>query len=57
MVDEAMKSRVLVPLPDLEIESEAVNTWNIEGYRSLNKKEHGPIFQCGGHPWSVTGPE
>ena len=51
--DEAMKARYLQPLPDLEIESEAVNTWQIENYRGLAKREHGPIFHCGGHPWSV----
>lgn len=53
-VDEAMKARIMPQLPDLEIEAEAVHTWNIEGYRSLARKERGPVFQCGGHPWCVT---
>lgn len=51
ILDEAMKARVLVKLPDLEIESEAIHTWNIENYRGLSKKERGPKFDCGGHPW------
>ena len=50
-LDDAMKSRVLPKIPDLEIESEAVHTWNIENYRHLSKKERGPKFDCGGHPW------
>lgn len=53
-LDEAMKPRVLPKIPDLEIESEAVHTWNIENYRHLSKKERGPKFDCGGHPWCVT---
>lgn len=52
-VDEAMKARILPEVPDLEIESEGVHTWEIENYRNLSKKEHGPIFQVGGHPWCV----
>ena len=50
---EAMKTRYLVKLPDLDVESEAIHTWNIEDYRSLSKKERGPNFDCGGHPWYV----
>lgn len=50
---EAMKARLLPKSPDLEIESEAVHTWNIENYRSLSKKERGPKFDCGGHPWRI----
>lgn len=52
--DTAMKARILPQLPDLEIEAEAVHTWNIENYRSLGRKARGPVFQCGGHPWCVT---
>ena len=48
-----MKTRVLPELPDLEIADEAISTWNIEDYRSLQQKERGPIFECGGHPWYV----
>ena len=46
-----MKERFLPKSPDLEIEDEVVHTWNIEVYRSLSKKERGPNFECGGHPW------
>ena len=46
-----MKTRLLPQLPDLEIEDEAVSTWNIEDYRDLPTKVRGPKFICGGHPW------
>ena len=48
-----MRTRLQIPIPDLEIESEAVHTWNIEKYRSLQKKERGPKFDCGGSPWRI----
>lgn len=48
-----MKARFLPKIPDIDIESEAVQTWNIENYRNLSKKERGPNFDCGGHPWYV----
>ena len=51
--DEAMKAKVLPPIADLEIETEAVSTWSIDDWRALKQKERGPIFQCGGHPWYV----
>ncbi|KAI9885549.1 MAG: hypothetical protein M1823_002648 [Watsoniomyces obsoletus] len=50
---EGMKPRVLRDFPDLEIEAEAVSTWQIENWRSLPKKVHGPVFECGGHPWRI----
>lgn len=50
-VDEGMKSWMQAPIPDLEIAHEEVFTWNIENYRSLNFRERGPRFECGGHPW------
>lgn len=50
-IDEAMKTRFLPPLPDLEIENEGYHTWEITNYRSLSKREHGPTFKVGGHPW------
>ena len=52
-VDEAMRVRIQHEIPDLEIEAETYSTWHIENYRQLTKKERGPIFQCGGYPWSV----
>ena len=46
-----MKARIQTPIPDLEIEHEAVFTWNIDNYRSLSHRERGPRFECGGQPW------
>jgi ubiquitin carboxyl-terminal hydrolase 7 len=54
VLDEFMKARVLPKIPDLEVDSEAVHTWDIENYRHLSKKERGPKFDCGGHPWCVV---
>ena len=53
VLDEAMKKKLMPEIPDLEIESEGYSTWNIVRYRSLTKKERGPIFKVGGHPWYV----
>ncbi|KAI4171690.1 MAG: hypothetical protein LQ343_004083 [Gyalolechia ehrenbergii] len=50
---EAMKERVLPMLPDLESDFEATHTWQIENYRNMTRKERGPKFQCGGHPWRI----
>ncbi|KAL4939277.1 hypothetical protein BDV06DRAFT_199293 [Aspergillus oleicola] len=49
----AMMARVLPKDPDLEIADETWHTWNIQEWRKLRKKEHGPTFQCGGFPWRV----
>jgi ubiquitin carboxyl-terminal hydrolase 7 len=52
VIDEAMKELVLPTLPEEpKILADAVHTWNIEGWRSMSKKEHGPVFQTGGYPW------
>jgi ubiquitin carboxyl-terminal hydrolase 7 len=48
-----MKARVLVNLPDIEVEAEAYHTWHIERWRQLSRREQGPVFQCGGHPWRI----
>jgi ubiquitin carboxyl-terminal hydrolase 7 len=50
---EAMKKRYMLDLPDLEVESEAVHTWEIEGWRTMMRREHGPVFKAGEHPWRV----
>lgn len=49
----AVMARVLPRDPDLETEDETWHTWNIQDWRKLKKKEHGPTFQCGGSPWRV----
>lgn len=48
-----MKARVLVNIPDTEVEAEAHHTWHIERWRQLSRREQGPVFQAGGHPWRV----
>ncbi|KAK2794704.1 hypothetical protein FQN52_007474 [Onygenales sp. PD_12] len=50
---EAMMAKVLPANPDLETEAETYHTWHIEHWTKLQKKEHGPIFECGGAPWRV----
>jgi len=30
-----------------------VNTWDIENWRTLPKRTHGPAFNAGGHPWRI----
>ncbi|KAL8837295.1 MAG: hypothetical protein Q9170_002590 [Blastenia crenularia] len=50
---DAMRERVLPMLPDLESEFEATHTWHIENYRNMPRRERGPKFECGGHPWRI----
>jgi len=50
---EAMKKRYMPDLPDLEVESESFHTWEIEGWRTMMRREHGPVFKAGDHPWRV----
>ena len=50
---EAMKKRYLPDLADLDIEAEGMNTWDIQGWRSMGRREHGPVFQVGEHLWRV----
>ncbi|KAK4104898.1 cysteine proteinase [Parathielavia hyrcaniae] len=51
---EAMKEHVLPPLiEEPKILEDQVHTWSVEGWRTLNKKEHGPIFHAGGYPWRI----
>lgn len=51
---DAMKDIVLPPLvEEPRILEDAVFTWTVEGWRSLQKKEHGPVFEAGGFPWRI----
>ncbi|KAF2153181.1 cysteine proteinase [Myriangium duriaei CBS 260.36] len=50
---EAMRDRFLINPADLEVEAEAIHTWDIERWRQLPKRTHGPIFHAGGHPWRI----
>lgn len=53
-LDEAMKEICLPPLIDEpKILGDYNHTWTVENWRTLSKKEHGPIFQAGGFPWCV----
>jgi len=48
-----MMAKILPKNPDLETEAEVYNTWRLSDWRKMDRKSHGPIFQCGGSPWSV----
>jgi ubiquitin carboxyl-terminal hydrolase 7 len=49
-----MKELVLPALLDEpKILDDYEHTWTVENWRSLGKKEHGPIFQAAGQPWYV----
>lgn len=48
-----MKDLLLVDKEGLETLDEAHNTWHIKNWRNLQRKEHGPVFECGGSPWRV----
>lgn len=48
-----MKDLLLVDKEGLETLDEAHSIWHIEKWRSLQRKEHGPVFECGGSPWRV----
>ncbi|KAK4159020.1 ubiquitin carboxyl-terminal hydrolase [Cladorrhinum sp. PSN259] len=51
---EAMKELVLPPLvEEPRILEDVVSTWEVEGWRAMNKKERGPVFQAGGYPWRI----
>ncbi|KAL2760507.1 hypothetical protein ACRALDRAFT_1059705 [Sodiomyces alcalophilus JCM 7366] len=51
---DAMRELILPPLvEEPAILDDVVHTWSIQSWRSLNKREHGPIFQAGGFPWRI----
>lgn len=50
-IDAAMMARILPKDPELETLDETYHTWHIKSWRTMNEKEHGPAFQCGGSPW------
>ncbi|KAF2105658.1 hypothetical protein BDV96DRAFT_592163 [Lophiotrema nucula] len=50
---EAFMKKNMPELPDQETESEAHHTWEIREWRTLTRREHGPVFECGGHPWRI----
>ncbi|KAF2276539.1 cysteine proteinase [Westerdykella ornata] len=50
---EAFMKKHMPELVDQEVEDAAYHTWNITNWRSLSRREEGPIFHCGGHPWRI----
>ncbi|KAH9909870.1 hypothetical protein F4778DRAFT_713206 [Xylariomycetidae sp. FL2044] len=51
---EAIKEIVLTPLlEEPKVLEDAVDTWTVQNWRDLTKKEHGPIFHAGGYPWRI----
>lgn len=51
---DAIKEIVLPPLlEEPKILEDAIDTWTVENWRTLSKKEHGPIFEAGGYPWRI----
>ncbi|KAF2703011.1 cysteine proteinase [Pleomassaria siparia CBS 279.74] len=50
---EAFMAKHMPELFDQETEAETTFTWDIKDWRSLTRREHGPVFECGGHPWRI----
>ncbi|KAF2685136.1 ubiquitin carboxyl-terminal hydrolase 21 [Lentithecium fluviatile CBS 122367] len=50
---DAFMKKHMPELPDQETEAEVHHTWEIREWRTLTRREHGPIFDCGGHPWRI----
>jgi hypothetical protein len=52
LVDEGMYELVLPALPEQPpILETQVHNWSIENWRDHPRRDHGPIFEAGGHPW------
>lgn len=50
---DAFFKKHMPEIPDQETEAETYHTWEIKDWRTLTRREHGPVFECGGHPWRV----
>jgi ubiquitin carboxyl-terminal hydrolase 7 len=50
---EAMMDAYMPLIPDLETVAETHYTWDIENWRNLPRREHGPTFECADMPWRV----
>ena len=47
-----MYELVLPPLPEQPpILETKVHNWSIENWRDHPRRDHGPTFEAGGHPW------
>jgi hypothetical protein len=55
LVVEGMKELVLPLLPEQPpVLEDKVHTWAIENWRDHPRRDHGPTFEAGGHPWYAT---
>ncbi|KAF1995222.1 cysteine proteinase [Amniculicola lignicola CBS 123094] len=50
---EAFMKKHLPELADQETEAEVYHTWEINDWRNLARREHGPTFECADNPWRV----
>jgi ubiquitin carboxyl-terminal hydrolase 7 len=50
---DAFMKKHMPELVDQETEAETYHTWEIKDWRTLTRREHGPLFECGGHPWRI----
>ena len=50
---DAFMKRHMPKTLEYETEAEAYHTWEIREWRQLTRREHGPVFECGGHPWRI----
>lgn len=48
-----MMAKLFPENPDLEVEAQTHHTWHIQNWVKLSRREHGPVFECGGYPWCV----
>ncbi|KAI9685955.1 MAG: hypothetical protein M1820_010704 [Bogoriella megaspora] len=50
---EEMAAKFMPENPDLETDIETYDTWHIQGWRSMTRRERGPVFECGEHKWRI----
>lgn len=50
---EAFMKKHMPELVDQETEAEAFHTWEVRDWTNMLKREHGPVFECAGHPWRI----
>ncbi|KAF2201039.1 ubiquitin carboxyl-terminal hydrolase 21 [Delitschia confertaspora ATCC 74209] len=50
---EAFLQSHMPELPDQETEDVAIHTWQIKDWRAQPRRQHGPVFECGGYPWRI----
>ncbi|KAI5780859.1 hypothetical protein EDC01DRAFT_257890 [Geopyxis carbonaria] len=50
---EAMMKYIFPHDPTLEIASQTIHTWEIRDWQKMERRSHGPTFECGGSPWRV----